>query len=112
MISILPLPLNQEAYEEHHFASATYPIMNDNDEHDVVRASFIDLRESMNRGDVILLHGDEVSDRLLGLVAGYLLWTGRVASDAIAIASVERLFRRSIAIEGREILKNLPLKEA
>jgi len=112
MVSILSLPLNQEAYEEHHFASSTYPIMNDNDEHDVVRACFVDIRESMNRGDVILLHGDEVSDRLLGLVAGYLLWTGRVASDAIAIASVERLFRRSIAIEGREILKNLPLKEA
>ncbi len=112
MVSILALPLNQEAYDEHHFAAATYPILGEGDQTEIMRACYTDLQASMNRGDVILLHGDEVSDRLLGLVAGYLLWTGRVASEAIAIASVERLFRRSIAIEGREILKNLPAVEA
>jgi hypothetical protein len=55
-----------------------------------------------------LLHADEVSDRLLGLVAGYLIWSGRAPNDAIALAAVERLFRRSISIEGRNILKSLP----
>ena len=56
----------------------------------------------------VLLHGDEVSDRLLGVVAGYLVWSKRVPTVPDAIALVERLFQRSIGPDGRSVLFDLP----
>jgi hypothetical protein len=112
IISTLQFPQNIEAYEQHHIAAATYPLGGDAEQGDVIVACYRDLKESMERGDVVLLHGDEVSDRLLGLVAGYLLWTKRVESEPLAIAAVERLFGRSMSIDGRDVLKNLPGESA
>ena len=54
------------------------------------------------------LHSDEVSDRLLGVVAGYLVWSQKVATVPASIALVERLFKRSIGPDGRSVLFDLP----
>jgi len=56
----------------------------------------------------VLLHSDEVSDRLLGVIAGYLVWTKKVPTTSQAIALVERLFKRSIGPDGRTVLFDLP----
>ncbi len=108
VISLFALPLSNRAYDDHGMTTGIYPITNDADQSELMTAFFTDIRDSVNRGEIVLLHADEVSDRLLGLVAGYLIWSGRAQSDAIALAAVERLFRRSISIEGRNILKTLP----
>lgn len=108
VISLFALPLSHRAYEDHGMTTGLHPLASDNDQREAIGSFYADLRDSMARGEMVLLHADEVSDRLLGLVAGFLLWTGRVDNDAIALASVERLFRRSISIEGRDVLKGLP----
>lgn len=107
IISTLQFPQNIEAYEQHHIAAATYPLGGENEQSEILVACFNDIKNSMERGDVILLHGDEVSDRLVGVVAGYLMWSGRVASEPLAIAAVERLFGRSVGVDGRDVLKAL-----
>jgi hypothetical protein len=56
----------------------------------------------------VLLHSDEVSDRLLGVVAGYLVWSQKVGTVPASIALVERLFKRSIGPDGRSVLLDLP----
>lgn len=108
VLSTMTLNANQRAYEEHGFSVGTYPLSGDARDTEVMNQLFVDLTKSLEGGEIILLHADDVSDRLLGTLAGYLLWTGRVTSEAIALASIERLFRRSISIAGRDILKSLP----
>jgi hypothetical protein len=49
-----------------------------------------------------------VSDRLLGVVAGYLVWSQKVSTVPASIALVERLFKRSIGPDGRSVLFDLP----
>jgi hypothetical protein len=46
----------------------------------------------------------------MGVVAGYLVWSGKVPSVPTALAVTERLFKRSIGPEGREILFDLPTR--
>ena len=41
-------------------------------------------------------------------VAGYLVWSQRVPTVPLAIAYVERLFKRSIGPDGRSVLFDLP----
>jgi len=59
----------------------------------------------------VLLHGDEVSDRLLGVVAGYLVWSKKVESIPTALALTERLFKRTVGPDGRALLMDVPVDE-
>ena len=53
----------------------------------------------------MLVHSEELGDRLCGLVAGYLLWAGLLDSPpATAISVVERLTGRQLGPVGRELV--------
>lgn len=107
IISILPVMQNLSAYGEHGLSASHYALRQGPDQQNALVVVYEDLHRSLSGTDVVLLHGDEVSDRLLGLVAGYLVWTGRVTSPTTAITMTERLFRRSIGTEGRSLLAEL-----
>ena len=74
----------------------------------MLEACYKDLAASMQNNVTVLLHSDEVSDRLLGVIAGYLVWTKKVPTTSQSIALVERLFKRSIGPDGRTVLFDLP----
>jgi hypothetical protein len=108
VLSILPAMQNIQAYSEHGLGVGHYALRQGAGQKEVLLACYRDLRDSLNGDAVVLLHGDEVSDRLLGLIAGYLVWTGRVTTDTLAIAMTEQRFKVSIGPEGRAILMDLP----
>lgn len=108
VISILPVMQNLGVYLEHGLAASHYPLRGGPHQRDVLEACYQDLATSMRDTQVVLLHGDDVSDRLLGVVAGYLVWSGRCPTVPGSIALVERLFRRSIGPDGRGVLMALP----
>jgi hypothetical protein len=105
VISILPVMQNLSAYFEHGLTASHYALRGGPQQREVLEACYLDLANSMT---VVLLHSDEVSDRLLGVIAGYLVWSQRVPTVPLAIAYVERLFKRSIGPDGRTVLFDLP----
>ena len=109
VISILPVMQNLSAYVEHGLSASHYPLRGGAAQRDVLEACYRDLAASMRDMQVVLLHGDDVSDRLLGVVAGYLVWSGRAPSVPGSIALVERLFRRSVGPDGRSVMMALPV---
>ena len=52
----------------------------------------------------MLLHNEEFGDRLLGVIAGYLLYSGLVDEGPHAIVASERLAGRELGATGREIV--------
>ena len=50
----------------------------------------------MSAGERILVHQEELGDRLMGVVAGYLRWSGMVPSGPEAIAVVEKILGRQM----------------
>ncbi len=109
IISILPVMQNLNNYLEQGMTAGHYALRGGPQQRDVLDACYRDLARSMAAGVVVLLHSDDVSDRLLGVVAGYLVWSKRVASVPASIALVEALFRRSIGPDGRSVLVDLPV---
>lgn len=105
LISILPSFGSTETSRELGLAVVHYPLRLEPQRPTLV-ACFEDLDQSARAGLLTLLHGDDVSDRLLGVVAGYLVWGGR-AEPPVAIALVERLARRSLGPEGREVVSTV-----
>jgi hypothetical protein len=112
VVSILPIMQNLDAYVEHGLSASHYALRGGPQQKEVLEACYLDLANSMRNHVAVLLHSDDVSDRLLGVVAGYLVWTKKVDTGPAAIALIERLFRRSLGPEGREILMMLPESQA
>ena len=55
-------------------------------------------------GGKVLVHQDELSDRVAGLMAGYLLWAGVVPLAPQATSVVERLLSRQMGPLGRDLV--------
>lgn len=104
VISLLPSGHNLQAYEEGDVLSAHYPLQPNADPRSVLEQCYLDLDQSLAEKLRILVHQDELGDRLMGTVAGFLLWSGRLASGPQAIALVEHVVGRQMGPAGRELV--------
>lgn len=111
VVSILPVMQNLDAYLEHGLSASHYALRGGPEQRVVLDACYRDLDHSMKNHVAVLLHSDDVSDRLLGVLAGYLVWSQKVETVPASIALIERLFRRSLGPDGREVLMSLPEPE-
>ena len=79
VISLIPSPHNLHNYDELGVAGGTCPF----GPHDDAAASSPSSSPSwptlLAAGGKVLVHQDELADRVAGLMAGYLLWAGRRA---------------------------------
>ncbi|MGI8663119.1 MAG: hypothetical protein ACR2LQ_07895 [Acidimicrobiales bacterium] len=104
VISLIPSPHNLHNYDElgvtwrhRPFAAA--------DEPQRFLATFLpELRQMLADGGKILVHGDELGDRVSGVMAGFLLWNGMIDSGPRAISITERLVSRQMGPAAREMV--------
>ncbi len=52
----------------------------------------------------VLVHAETISDGLAGLLAGYLVWSGKVAQPIMAVSLIEEILRRPLGPEGRALI--------
>ena len=53
---------------------------------------------------MVLLHQDELSDRLVGVMAGYVIWSGLLDNGPQTISVVERMVDRQMGPTGRGLV--------
>ena len=104
VVSLLPSPHNLHAYSELGVTSEHVPFGPHDEPRPIVEDLFVRLRDWMAAGEKILLHQEELSDRVQGVVAGYLVWCGLVRSPAQAISVIERINQRQMGPVGRELV--------
>jgi hypothetical protein len=108
VVSLLPSPHNLYAYEEEQLAWSHVPFASNDDPALVLPRLYEQLRSGLLHEERVVLHQEEVNDRLMGVVAGYLQWSALIGDGAQAIAIVERLFGRQMGPEGRELVALVP----
>jgi hypothetical protein len=54
----------------------------------------------------VLVHAEEVSDRIFGVMGGYIRWSGLVEEATQAIQVTERLAGRQLDPFAREVIMN------
>ena len=104
VVSMLPSPHNLQAYEEGEVTSAHFPIPASGDARESLLDLFKQLDDWLGRGERVLLHQDELGDGVVGTVAGFLLWSGRLPAGPQAINVVESLSGRQLGPSGRELV--------
>ena len=66
----------------------------------------------LHREKKVVIHAEELSERVCGIVAGYLLYARLVSTGPQALAMVERIFQRHLGPFGRELVEiSLAIKQ-
>ncbi len=104
VVSLLPTSHNLHAYAEMDLACRHVPFGPQDDPATFLGGFYADLRSQLAAGDRVLVHDQDVGDRLHGIMAGYLLHTGLVPEEPRAIAIVERLLQRQMGPGGRQLV--------
>jgi hypothetical protein len=105
VLSLLDSPHNLHAYEEAGLAYEHVPL----GRHDELAERLRDVYTTLARwlddpSERVLMHHEEFGDRLLGVVAGFLLYSGLVQEGPHAIVVLEKLTGRQLGSMGREIV--------
>lgn len=105
ILSMLDSPHNLHAYQEAEIAYEQVPL----GRHDELGDRLGLIYESIARRldiptERVLIHHEEFGDRLVGVIGGYLLYSGLVDEGPHAIVTAERLTGRELGAVGREIV--------
>ncbi len=104
VVSLLPSPHNLQAYEEQELPSIHYPLPSAGDTRKVLLDLNQGLHARLQAGERLLVHQDELGDRVMGVAAGYLLWSGRIPDGPQAVSVVERMIGHPMGPSGRELV--------
>ena len=104
VLTLIPSPHNLHNYDELGVAWEHIPLPLHDDPRPVLSELYPKLQAWMAAGDKVLLHQEELSDRLQGVVGGYLVYAGLVPTEAQAIAIVEQINSRQMGPPVRELV--------
>ncbi len=104
VVSLIPSPHNLHNYEDLQLAYLHRPFGPQDDTRRFLRELYPELSQRIAAGEKPVLHQEEVGDRVAGVVAGYLLWSGLVPGPPQATAITEQIVQRQMGPVGRSIV--------
>jgi hypothetical protein len=105
VLSLLPSSHNLQAYEERALAFEHFPLPPVGDVRAVLAEIYCDIHSRLADGERLLVHQDELGDRVTGTVAGYLLWSERLTNGPPqAITVIEHMTGHPMGPSGRELV--------
>ena len=108
LVSLLASPHNLYAYDELGVTWSQFPFGLHADPRSVLPELYEALRGWLAAGERVLLHEEELGDRLMGVAAGYLLWSRLLPDGPQAIVVLERLVHRQMGPAGRQLVALAP----
>ncbi len=104
IVSLLPSNHNLHAYDELGVTSSHFPVPVHADIEPELSELYPALHSWLRDGERLLVHQEVLGDRLAGVMAGYLCWSGLLPEPPRAIAAAEQLMRRQLGTVGRSIV--------
>lgn len=104
VISLIPSPHNLHNYDELGVHWLHRPFGPHDDSRAVLAGLYPELRQLLDDGGKVLVHGEELGDRIAGLLGGFLLWSSLVPHGPQAVSVIERIVQRQMGPEGRGLV--------
>jgi hypothetical protein len=105
ILSLLESPHNLHAYGEAGIAYEHLPLGRHDDWARNLGRIYATLAGWLDEpAELVLVHHEEFGDRLVGVLTGYLMYSGFVQEGAHAIVAMEKITGRQLGAEGREIV--------
>ena len=104
VFSLLAGNQNQAAYEATGFDYSAYPIDDDLDPAEAAGV-FKALAAALALEDAsVLVHRDLIDDTVVGLLGGYLVYTGLIKDPIVATSIIQEITGRPLGPEGRRLI--------
>lgn len=91
VVSLIGAPHNLHNYEELDVNYLHRPLGAQEDIDTFLRSFYPELHQLLGDGVKVMVHGEEVGDRIMGIMGGYIRWAGLVDDGSKAITITERL---------------------
>jgi hypothetical protein len=104
VISLIPAPHNLHNYDDLGVVWRHRPFVTTDDPATYLKALYPELKDLVGQGTKVLMHGEELGDRICGTMAGYLLWDGLIDSGPRTISAIEQITQRQLGPLGRELV--------
>jgi hypothetical protein len=104
VISVSPAPNNLHSYDELGVQWQHWPFPSSEDIPRYLQQSYGELRRLLTERRKLILHQDELSERVIGFLAGYLVWNDMVSEPPKAISLIEHITGRQIGADGRKLV--------
>lgn len=104
VVSLIPSSHNLHNYEELEVPYRHLPFGVHDAAATVLSDLYAELAGQLAEGGKLLVHQDELGERISGAMAGYLVWSGLVPHGPQAVSLVERLFARQMGPVGRDLV--------
>ncbi|KAA0235061.1 MAG: hypothetical protein JJLCMIEE_01521 [Acidimicrobiales bacterium] len=104
VISLIGAPHNLHNYDELSVAWRHRPLPTNDEQGRYLNALYNEFGDLLDAEQKLLVHQEELGDRVSGLMAGYLVWSRMVPSEPRAISLIEQIVERQIGPVGRELV--------
>ena len=104
VVSLIPSPHNLHNYDELGLPYVHRPFGPHEDARQVLGELYPEIKGMLATGQKVVVHQEEVGDRLAGVVAGYIRWSGMVPEGPEAIAIIEQITERQLGPVGRSLV--------
>jgi hypothetical protein len=104
VISLIPSPHNLHNYDELGMPWLHRPFGPHESAETFLGEVLPELRDLLGAGEKLLVHQDELGDRVQGLMAAFLRWAGMIDDGPTAVTVIERLLGRQLGPFGREMV--------
>jgi hypothetical protein len=81
-----------------------HPLLNADDMDAWLKSFYRDLDALLRENKKLIVHAEEVSDRLIGLMGGFIRWSSLVDDASQAIMLTERIGSRQLDPTSRELI--------
>ena len=103
VVSIIQAPHNLHNYEELGMPYRHRPMRTD-DLDAWLRSFYTEIDDLVRAGQRVIVHAEELGDRLVGVMGGYIRWAGLVDGDTETITVTEQLTGRKLDPFARELI--------
>jgi hypothetical protein len=104
LISNIPAPHNLHNYDELSLPYRHRPFTGIDELGPWLKGFYSELQELLNSGMKVIIHNENVDDRLIGIMGGYIRWSGLVEDPSQAITIIERISERQLDPFGRNVM--------
>jgi hypothetical protein len=104
VVSIIGAPHNLHAYQELSMPHLHRPLTGADDIDAWLRTFYPEVRDFISGDKKVVIHGEEVGDRIFGIMGGYVRWSEMIDDPAQVIQVMEQIGGRQLDPWSRQLI--------
>ncbi len=104
VVSIIPAPHNLHNYDELGMPYLHRPFTGVDDLGDWLKSFYAEIQGLLEAGTKVVAHNESVDDRIIGIMGGYIRWSGMVDDSSMVINLTEQIAKRQLDPFARQVI--------